>query len=238
MQTANTDQTGRIPRLNIWVFARQTCHFVVLSFLIETEISWKRIILLRKAAANNLKYFHLGFAGEDCTQSCNLFGYYSIMDKINFLLCLRGQKCFFFTVRALSLCILHFEPNPIHGEIYSWFFVYIQPKYCFIWNHCIALRGKMHAFCMMSFSVVLRVKIRVNTPDSQLDYTFVQLTAGYKTSLNVEISCVITVRRRVNYGNLMNIFVYRNQFDYYSLSSTFPSMCRPSTQVYRIVVMK
>ena len=42
-------------------------------------------------------------------------------------------------VRDLNPCILHFVPNPIHGEIYSWFFVYIQPKYCFIWNHCIAL---------------------------------------------------------------------------------------------------
>ena len=33
----------------IWVFAGQRCHFVVLSWLIETEISWKRIILLHKA---------------------------------------------------------------------------------------------------------------------------------------------------------------------------------------------
>ena len=61
------------------------------------------------------------------------------------------------------------------------------------------------------------------TPDSQLNYTFVQLTA---------------VQWRVNHGNLMNIFVYRNHVDYYSLSSTFPSVCLPSTQVYRIGVMK
>ena len=77
-----------------------------------------------------------------------------------------------------------------------------------------------------------------NTFDSQLNYTFVQLTAGYKTSQNVEISCAITVQRHVNYRNLMNIFVYRNHVDYYSLSSTFPSECRPSIQVYRISVMK
>ena len=81
-------------------------------------------------------------------------------------------------------------------------------------------------------------KIQVNTPDSQLNYTFVQLTAGYKTSLNVEISFAITVQRRINYGNLMNVFVYRNHVDYYSLSSTFPGECSPSTQVYRIGVMK
>ena len=62
--------------------------------------------------------------------------------------------------------------------------------------------------------------------------------AGYKTSLNVEISCAITVQRRVNYVNLMNIFVYRNHVDYYSLSAAFPSECRPSTEVYRIGVMK
>ena len=78
--------------------------------------------------------------------------------------------------------------------------------------------------------------LRTNTPDSQLN-TFVQLTAGYKTSLNVEISCAITVQRHVNYGNLMNIFVYRNHVDYYSLSSTFPSECRLSTQVYRIGII-
>ena len=48
----------------------------------------------------------------------------------------------------------------------------------------------------------------------QYRYAFVQLTAGYKTSLNVEISCAITVQRRVNYGNFMNIFVYRNHVDY------------------------
>ena len=36
----------------------------------------------------------------------------------------------------------------------------------------------------------------------------------------------------------MNIFVYRNHIDYYSLSSTFPSELRPSTQVYSIGVMK
>ena len=35
----------------------------------------------------------------------------------------------------------------------------------------------------------------------------------------------------------MNIFVYRNHVDYYSLS-TFPSELRPSTQVYRNGVMK
>ena len=80
--------------------------------------------------------------------------------------------------------------------------------------------------------------IQVNTPDSQSGYTFVQLTAGYKTPLNVEISCVITVQRHAIYGNLMNIFVYRNHVDYYSLPSTFHSECRPSTQVHRIGAMK
>ena len=35
---------------------------------------------------------------------------------------------------------------------------YIEPKYCFIWNHCIALwnllhLGKMHTFCMMLFFI-------------------------------------------------------------------------------------
>ena len=65
--------------------------------------------------------------------------------------------------------------------------------------------------------------MQVNTPDLQSGYTFVQLTAGYKTPLNVEISCAITAERRVNYGKLMNIFVYRTHFDYYSLSFTFPS---------------
>ena len=39
--------------------------------------------------------------------------------------------------------------------------------------------------------------------------------------------------RGVNYVNLINIFVYRNHVDYYSLSSTFLSECRPSIQVYR-----
>ena len=68
--------------------------------------------------------------------------------------------------------------------------------------------------------------------------TFVQLSAGYKTPLNVEMSCAITVQRRVNYGNLMKTFVYRNHVDYYSLSCTFPSKSRPSTQVYRFGVMK
>ena len=67
----------------------------------------------------------------------------------------------------------------------------------------------MHAFCMMLclpgyckfyFSRTKSVKIQINTPDSQLNY--------------VEISCAITVQRRVNYGNLMNIFVYRNHVDY------------------------
>ena len=56
-------------------------------------------------------------------------------------------------------------------------------------------------------------KIQVNAHDSQLNYSFVQLTAGCKTSLNNEISCAIIVQRRVNYGNLMNIFVYRNHVD-------------------------
>ena len=36
----------------------------------------------------------------------------------------------------------------------------------------------------------------------------------------------------------MNIFVYRNNVDYYSFSSTFPGERRPSTQVYRTGVMK
>ena len=55
--------------------------------------------------------------------------------------------------------------------------------------------------------------IQIYTPDSQSNYTFVQLTAGYKTPLNVEISCAITIQWHVNYGNLMKIFVYRNHVD-------------------------
>ena len=169
-------------------------------------------------------------------------------------------------VRDLNPCILHFEPNPVHGEIYSWFFyIYIQRKYCFIWNHCIALWNLLHFgnwqnahilhdvifyFCLAtvssisvatvsSTSVVLRVyNTGKNTPESQLNYTFVQLKAGYKTSLNVEISWAITVQQHVNYVNLMNIFVYRSHVDCYSLSSTVPSECGPSAQVYRIGVMK
>ena len=59
---------------------------------------------------------------------------------------------------------------------------------------------------------------KVSTPDPKLKYTFVHLTPEYKTPLNVEISCAcgITFQRRVNYGNLMNIFVYRNHVVYYS----------------------
>ena len=49
-------------------------------------------------------------------------------------------------------------PYPIHGVIYKWFFVYTQPKYCFIWNHCITLWnwlqfGEMHVFRMISVSI-------------------------------------------------------------------------------------
>ena len=88
------------------------------------------------------------------------------------------------------------------------------------------------------FYDTLMVMHAVVTPDSQLNYSFVQLTAGYKTSVNVEVSCAITVQRRVNYGNWMNIFVFRNHVDYYSFSSTFPSECRPATQSYGIWVMK
>ena len=46
-----------------------------------------------------------------------------------------------------------------------------------------------------------------------------------------------TVQWPVNYGNLMNIFAYRNHVDYYSLSSTFPTKCRPLIQVYKIGVL-
>ena len=78
----------------------------------------------------------------------------------------------------------------------------------------------------------------MNTPGSRSNYTFVQFAVGYKTPLNVEISCAITVQGHVNCGNLMTVFVYRNYAHYYSLSSTFPSDCRPLTQVYKIGAMK
>ena len=89
-------------------------------------------------------------------------------------------------------------------------------------NACL-LHDVIFYFCLTTVS-----STTVKTPDSQLNYTFVQLTAEYKTLLNVEIPCAITVQRRVNYGNLMNIFVFINHVDYYSLSSSFPSEYRPS----------
>ena len=42
----------------------------------------------------------------------------------------------------------------------------------------------------------------------------------YKTTKDVETNCCGTVQRRVNYGNLMNMFVCRKHVAYYSLSFT------------------
>ena len=47
-----------------------------------------------------------------------------------------------------------------------------------------------------------------------LKYTFVQLTPEYKITLHIKSSCGITVQRRVNCGNLMNIFIYKNHAAY------------------------
>ena len=100
--------------------------------------------------------------------------------------------------------------------------------------------------CIFSTSVYTKKQLNIfrciglgsrltgNTPDSQSGHTFVQLTAGYKTPPNVEISCAITVQRRVNYRNLINNFVYRNHVDYYSLSFTFHSEGRPSAQIIEL----
>ena len=74
--------------------------------------------------------------------------------------------------------------------------------------------GKMHTFCMMSFLIFgMLLKFYFCRTKCVSDYTSVQLTAGYKTPLNVEISCAITVQRGVNYRNLMNIFVNRNHVE-------------------------
>ena len=62
--------------------------------------------------------------------------------------------------------------------------------------------------------------IQVITHYSQLNYTFVQLTPEYKTTLNIKTSCGITVQRRVTYGNLMNIFIYRNHGGYTSFRAS------------------
>ena len=83
-------------------------------------------------------------------------------------------------------------------------------------------------------SVLLQSYCKVNTPDSQLNYTVVQLMPEYRTILNVETYCEDTVRRRVNYGNLVNMFVCRKHVADYSLSFTFPKECRPSTQVLKL----
>ena len=64
------------------------------------------------------------------------------------------------------------------------------------------------------------VCIKVIKPDSQLNYTFVQLTPEYKTTLNIKTSCGITVQRRVTYGNLMNIFIYKNHGGYKSFRAS------------------
>ena len=54
--------------------------------------------------------------------------------------------------------------------------------------------------------------IHVNTPDSQVNYTFVQLTPEYKATLNIETSCALTVQGHVNCGKWMNIFIYKTQW--------------------------
>ena len=96
-------------------------------------------------------------------------------------------------------------------------------------------------FCLAtvsSTSVVLRVYNTGKYTRLAIGLYFVQLMAGYKTPVAVEISCAITVQQYENYGNLMNIFVYRNHVDYYTLSFTIPGECCPSTQIYRSGVMK
>ena len=76
--------------------------------------------------------------------------------------------------------------------------------------------------------------IQVNTPKSQLNSAFVQLTPEYKTTLNIKTSCIITVQRRVN-GNLMNIFYLQKSCGLLVFFfSTFSSECRPSTQAGKL----
>ena len=62
----------------------------------------------------------------------------------------------------------------------------------------------------MTFFCITVCIIQVNIPD----FTFVQLTPEYMTTLNSKTSCGITVQRRVNYGNLMNMFIYKNYVTY------------------------
>ena len=118
-----------------------------------------------------------------------------------------------------NACILH---DTCNSFVFFFFFLFFFLFFVFFGLSAVRSTSVVHVLCVYI--------IQVNTPD----HTFLQLTPEYKTILNIKLSCGITVQRPVNYGNLMNIFIYKNHVAYYSFSSTFPSECGPSTQAWKL----
>ena len=101
----------------------------------------------------------------------------------------------------LNPCILHLNLTLLHGEIYSWFFVYTQHKDCFIWNQFIGtlklianwwnaciLHNISFDFCL----AILRctsVVLRVHDTGEGADNSFLRPAQYFVTASTVTKTC-------------------------------------------------